>query len=1240
MPSKRSSTAATGGKGFTFADKVAAAFLVQMLARAFPLEPSLGLITELHFETKESGRSLDDLHLLLQSGSQVSRWSISVKSNRQLTRNGFNATFVQDAWAEWRNEEGSGFDQTSDLLGIVTGVVGEGPLQDWEEVRKEASSPTPERFLLRLEGAKQISAAKKKIFESLYPAEQADRSQREDTVRLAARLHVQHFNEKRDEGRCIIQCTELVSAASIEEGTKLWNALCQLAADNRGTGGHFDLPKLLRHLRATFDLRDYPDFKTDWDRLDALTSDNLAAIRTVLGNGIRLNRDDEVELILKSAEEHPATLVIGESGCGKSAFVVQVATTANRFGHVVWLTPAQLSKASQNEIAVSNGLRHSITRLIRASSRKASLLVIDGFEKFEGEASLRLGELLRTLRDEDFSGWKLILTGQLQSWEKVERTLAGHRVTDYVKVEVETPVLSRIRSAVQGLPGIRALFLRTELQPILRNLMVLDWVLRTDVGQRLSEDPRSRIGETDLINSIWEHWISKNRRLERDRLLRKLGLHEGEKISGAVSVNSVDQTELKLLEDLSQEELLRIDLPSVRFTHDLIGDWARFRVLTGEGAGAIAKIKSVIQIPRWNRAVRLYAQSLVEGKQDLVDWQRATAALSTADPESKLARDLFLEAILFAANSTLLLEAVWPDLIADNGELLTRLIDRLLHVASFPDPRVRAFVPAEDADQWESWFRIPMPLYWYPALGVFEAHGVDIAKHALHKGAEVCALWLRNVPEGMPGRKEAAQLGLVLARELQDQMAAWFHYGRNGKVVFEAVLLGAADDPDGVAQVALELSGRRPEPEHAIERRTFAQEEAAEREARWRKEHPEEDERHRASTRALPGSFSIRRLRRRPPPADGPQRRVPEGFREAVMDSNALSGLISHRPEIAKEILLAVCLEDPGHEEHEGIFQSFGLARWQNGSPPMYFKGPFLTFLQLSPQVGLEAIVKLSNLVTEEWLRATGLSQLGETEREQYGLKFRIGAKTICWFGSGNTYNLHRDGRPEEDTIACALMALEKWLYDEISAGRSIDSYVQYIFDNASSLAFAGVLVSLGLYNPILFTGCLQPLLGNLHIYECQRSAAGNEIVEGWSIGLAERPQQEIKLAIAWNRMPHRRMMLRDLAPRLMFEDAGTQAYLKECVVIWESQAPASEEEKHNFQLFLARFRPESYRLTPQQDGIIEIKPTLPEALEQKRQVSQAESEFRLLSHGMALSARRLLEGQENLSEEQISRLF
>lgn len=1241
MPRMSSSTAATGGKGYTFADKVAAGFLVHMLARSFPLEAALGFISELHFETKESGRSLDDLHLLLQNGSGSSRWSVSVKSNRQLSGKGFNGTLVADLWADWNRQGGASFDPNSDLLGLVTGSVGDGSLHDWEELRQEAADTTPERFVQRLDGTRQISSGKKNIFSSLYPTENPDQAQRESTVRLAARFQVLYFNKKLEEGRYVNQCAPLVSSGTVEEGTKLWNALCQLAADNRGTGGYFDVPKLLQRLRGTFDLVDYPDFKADWTRLDTVTGDNLAGVRSILGKDIHLDRSVEIAPLLKTIGEHEVTFLAGESGSGKTSLVAQVARESGRFGHVLWLTPAQLSKVSQNEIATSNGLRHTLVDLIRSSSRNSSLLVIDALEKFEGGALSRAVELFRALHEVSFTGWKVVISGHLQSWEKAQRILLEQRITDFVKSDLELPSISAIRNAVQNIPGIGTLLLRTELHQILRNLTLLDWVLKTNVVQSLSNDSERGIGETGLINMIWEHLIHKDRMLQRDRLLRELGQHEGEKLSGAVSVDSIKDVQLlDLLQDLANEDLVRIDLPSVRFTHDLIGDWARFRMLSSLNGGSLTRIRSLVQIPRWNRAIRLYAQSLLEGKVDLAEWRKAMADLDAPDAESKVTKDLFLEALIFAADPMPLLEAVWQDLIADNGKLLNRLMDRLLFVASFPDPRLRSFAPEEDAEASESWFRIPMPLYWIPALFVFSIHADDVARVALKKGAEVCALYLRNMPTEMPGRKQAAYLALVLAHELQDQVAAWPYSGREGKVVYEAMLFGAGEDPDSIAQVALEIAGRRPEPDHAIERRERAEDEAAERESRRRKEHPEEYQQREASLRAMPGGSYFPRRRRALLP-DGPQRRIPEGFRTAVMDWGALTELMPLRPEAAKEILLAVCLEDPGHHDNDGPFRSQGLEWWQSGYPPLYFKGPFLTFLQRSPQAALETLVKLSNIVTEQGLKAEGIDRFTTDERERYALKFMVKGRTVLWFGNGQVFNLHRHGRLHDDVLVCALMAIEKWLYDEVSAGHDIDVPVQYIFDNAASLAFAGVLVSVGLFHPALFHGCLRPMLGNIHIYECQSHAALNELSESWRIAFTAPPKQEAQLAIQWNRLPHRRVFLRDLVPRLIFENTETQTYLKECAAEWEKNViPETEGGKEQLQLFLARFKPETYVLTPRQDNMIEIRPTLPEDIEQKRQVAQAESEFRLISNTMALQARQILNNGTSLSAEELPKFF
>ena len=69
MSRNSASTIATGGAGYTFADKVAAACLVQMLQRSFPFESEMGTLAEIHFETRDSGNLLDDVQLVLRNGN-------------------------------------------------------------------------------------------------------------------------------------------------------------------------------------------------------------------------------------------------------------------------------------------------------------------------------------------------------------------------------------------------------------------------------------------------------------------------------------------------------------------------------------------------------------------------------------------------------------------------------------------------------------------------------------------------------------------------------------------------------------------------------------------------------------------------------------------------------------------------------------------------------------------------------------------------------------------------------------------------------------------------------------------------------------------------------------------------------------------------------------------------------------------------------------------------------------------
>ncbi len=143
----------------------------------------------------------------------------------------------------------------------------------------------------------------------------------------------------------------------------------------------------------------------------------------------------------------------------------------------------------------------------------------------------------------------------------------------------------------------------------------------------------------------------------------------------------------------------------------------------------------------------------------------------------------------------------------------------------------------------------------------------------------------------------------------------------------------------------------------------------------------------------------------------------------------------------------------------------------------MYWKGGFLRLLETAPEEGLEAVLRLVNFATNQWLRLAFRHTPSEEERRGASVEFVVDGKSVWWPGNGNVFNWHRDEPNIPDVVIASLMALEKWLYDLLEKGESIDGWVETIFAKGESLAFAGVLVAVGLRYPDLFRGVLQPLL-------------------------------------------------------------------------------------------------------------------------------------------------------------------
>jgi hypothetical protein len=1238
MSGNSASVKSMGGGGFTFADKVAASFLAQMLARTFPFGIDLGRITQLHFETRDIQNPIDDLLLILSRGGQVTEFSVSIKSNRQVAKSGFSADFVRDAWAQWNGSASRGDDPLTALVGIAVSQIDDVTLAEWDELQKQAAATTPARLVARLaDNSGQSSAIDRALFKSLRHLGDTEFDPLE-TAKLISRLRIIHFSDH-SEGHSLQLCIDMVVAGTEEEGRKLWSRLLHLAADGRGVGAHFDLPKLIRALKSEFALKHYPDYDADWKQLRAVSADNSANVRTVLGSGIHLTRSAVLAKITATIAEHSTTIVTGESGSGKSALVAQIAVADVGFTNVLWVNGRELSKASQTELAQSLRLHHSLPHLIAMNSQRGGLVVIDGFEQFASDARRRIGEILKGVREQDFLGWKVVVTCQPFRQPALSEVLIDAGVTDVETISVDKPAASEIAEAVQSLPNVFRLLARQELQQLLRNLMILDWVIRADIGQRFQTLDRPWIGETEILSYIWQRWMGEDpTRFARDVFLQQLGRQEGERLSGAVPISSIDPQQLGLLGTLADDGLIHVAGPAVQFSHDLMGDLARFRALVFNADYAAGTIVDLASVPRWGRAIRLFAQSLAEDSGNLDRWKAVAEQFPEKGENTQLARDLFLDGLLFATNATLLLDRVWPDLIGKEGQVLRRLLKRMMHIASLPDPRFRDFMDKKDTDKAESWFRIPNPIYWYPALLVMARHAEDVAKGALIPAAEACTLWLRTMPPEMPGRTEAATLALALAKELQGLIAEGVSFFDVDRVVCEALLYAALEFPDEVSEIALELARRRDEPEHATKRQAESRRLEGERHAQWIKDHPEEYARRKRSP--LPPSF---RGRMRPAAADGPTRQLPRGFQSAVLDTAAISPLTLKRPAIAREVLLAACIEEPTEIEYgpptPWRLEHLGLAYWQSGYPPIYWKTPFLTLLQNSPENGIDAILRLIDYATNRWLEAAAGAESTVERRQLFGVSFDFPGGSKLWYGNYYVYAWYRNLGLHGEVVTCALMALEKWLYDEIDSDRDVTCWLEFICAQSSSLAFAGVLVTVGLKRPGLFTNALRPLVGSLTIYNLQRNLALNGRRGAWQsemYGWANQGEYAFKLAVDWHRLPHRLFRLEDVVPRLMLFHRDTRSYLLQKKAEWQMELAAQGEPDDQDDCFLARFDPANYTVVSNPDGSCTVNLQWPSHLEERIEGTAEPRTLSMLALTLAQEARRYLSGEACLTGNQV----
>jgi hypothetical protein len=1126
----------TGGGGFVFEDKASACFISYFLADRSPFSHEIGKIKKIEYQVRPEGWLFDDLLLTTEDSNEtIHRIAVSSKSNIQINTKGPNNELLRDIWNQYLNINSTVFNKESDYLCIANSQLPPAISKDVNTLIRFAQSQDAATLHQRInQGDQAFSQSLKKIYKGFYcptdiaTAHNVDES---ETVKLISRLLLLEFDFENaisnDENQIITICANCLIAPDGNLEQQLYKTLSSFRGELAPTSGFLDYQKLISKLKNHFQLKGYINHSHDWNKIIAKSKSRIDSIQDKIGNKVSLSNSTELDKIENLLKDNQTVFILGKSGYGKSVlakkYIQQKLSPNDKY---VWMDSQSLQQGSLENFF---GLQHNLPDLF-TKVQQTGYLFIDGIDRFFKDDELSLLFPILSVAGDLYSSWKIIFTCQTDDFNDVLERLYRINITlSSVPFRVDNEAYTNISELTSHFPKLSELFKHMHLRPILNNLKYLD-LLAYNLTQDATISESDFIGESTIIDWIWKEEI-ESKGAASSRFVKEFSEKQAESLSIGIPISDFGVAESVPVDVLKQSKVFVENEDKLYLTHDLFGDWARYKLIRGNNTNVNGYLQTKeLLSPLWCKAIRLYGIYLLDKKSDASEWISLFKTLGTIEAKEKIIQDLLLESIIFSASTYTHLMALWDFFQDNNGELLKRFLQLFLLKATLPNQNVlkRAKELGNvTVAQASTLHRTPNHLYWGEVLKFLSFYKSEVIKLASREVAEITKIWLEYTPTVFPYREDCAEMAVENATgmfKFKFNSGGYLH-GDADELIYKVLLLAVNEFPKEVIDLSLKLCKRI-----KIERQEKKQ------------NYTSDDEPH-----SIFRGFKIRDKIQWP---DGPYESPDSAFEKICVEKDALNPIIKAYPETAKEILLALFIEAPeevsfgyDHNYDLDINEPYG---W---FPPFYTRGPFLYFLKNQPKVGVDFIVTLVNFATQQWT-----NKFTNEQKEIPKTTINIKATDHEYIGDSRVYFWFRDSTGVPHSIVSALMALEKFLIDQIDAQEPISDYIDILLEKGNSLAYVGILISIGKYHPALFLKELKPLLQEFALYELEKSLHyGGHGVEGHQMmGAYTLGETTWNLAKAWHEMPHRKTSIQSVSLPLYMTNKDLMDYYIPIVESWK----------------------------------------------------------------------------------------
>jgi hypothetical protein len=1206
----------TAGPGFTFEDLTAAWLLTKILSGE--ALPGVGTsATRIQSQTSALKWHVDDL--LVSSGDDgggASHLAISCKSSLQVSSNRLPPDFVHRVWAQWRDASGP-FQRGKDVLALVTRGSHNTFPPLWSDIVLWCSGADPALAIQRIRSSKSHS----RIFDSIIAPNGANSGTDEEAVELIRHVNVTSLDfqlassEKWQEA--IGKCRSILASGGRSAAEALWTHLLHLTSEMRVGSSTLLISDVWSSLRRQFDLRDHPHFDSCWGVIRALTSEYIDHIQTILPAGNSIDRGDYKDRLTAMIAEQTVSIVFGDSGTGKSALLKGSLDERFPDWQQVWLGPEQVDTLISDLHRRSLGLRHPLRDVLKATTRAKNVLVLDSAERLSSDSLAPIRKVIDELVPNDTaatdSPWRVVIVSQSAGWRDRLQGAIGRSIPRLFPVEAVNP--DEVRKVVRSIPGLRWLATQGQTVGALTNLRTLAWVV--EAADSFRGGPAQFSSPPAIADRVWQFWTDG--RPDAHSLLVRMGMRDAEFVR-SVALSELDPADTQTLHRKPPHLPLRKNTRNhIEFEHDLAADWARFQRLK-EIAHDVEEWSLLANNALWSGALRLLGQFLLrESSGTSTAWDLAVAQVESIG--ATLAADVLLDAICLDPQAEQFLDERAQFLFANHGSRLNRLLRRFLHIASVPsapdalrnsDPAIARLIDEK--------YRMPIIGLWGPIANFLSKHIDTVAELASPTVAATCETWLTSTPvEISPGvptlfRNEFARVALATARALQVEVGTGTMHGRDIKKPIYSAALAAADEfPDDTSTWALEMARRRKRAQSVTMKIEAVRRRAA------LEQTPETDpgsasQQQRLAQKMAAVAPVIPLARKLPPWPLGPRGRVDQEFQDVCVHSPALHRLMRSRPDVASEILLAVLIEGAPREEYSSSLRDehIGLEYAHADSyPTIYWKSPFLAFLQIAPDTALNALIQLVNFCTDRWAqerhkRGDSVPELVLTDRDGREYRFVGNARVLDWAQDNSNFigQLH-----------CSLNALEKWLTLRVDERADISGICERLLRECSSVAIVGVLLDVAKYSPTLLAGELMLLLSNAALFRTDETRVSNFGVHFDGFSWARYGEAVFNAAREWALAPYKKRTLTELAVEQLSRNAELAGFLKKAVHHWARPDDDDTKAALEFDILCAQLDADNYR-GDRNDGneILSITFVPPEALRLRAEEYQRAAALKLRS--------------------------